>query len=48
MAEKVEELLAQAGALLPRRPSPAEAFEAQAKGRCSSTSAGMISAAPAG
>jgi 3-mercaptopyruvate sulfurtransferase SseA len=32
MAEKVEELLAQARALLPRRPSPAEAFEAQAKG----------------
>ena len=32
MAEKVEELLAQAGALLPRRPSAAEAFEAQAKG----------------
>jgi hypothetical protein len=34
MAEKVEELLAQARALLPRRPSPAEAFAAQAKGRC--------------
>src|SRR5215813_2203219 len=32
MAEKVEELLAQAGALLPHRPSPAEAFEAQANG----------------
>jgi rhodanese-related sulfurtransferase len=32
MAEKVEELLAQARALLPRRPSPAEALEAQAKG----------------
>jgi rhodanese-related sulfurtransferase len=32
MAEKVEELLAQARALLPCRPSPAEAFEAQAKG----------------
>jgi rhodanese-related sulfurtransferase len=32
MAEKVEELLAQARANLPRRPSPAEAVAAQAKG----------------
>ena len=32
MAAKVEELLAQARALLPHRPSPAEAVEAQAKG----------------
>jgi rhodanese-related sulfurtransferase len=32
MAEKVEELLAQARARLPRRPSPAEAFAAQANG----------------
>ena len=32
MAENVEELLAQARALLPHRPSPAEALEAQARG----------------
>jgi hypothetical protein len=32
MAEKLEDLLAQARALLPCRPSPAEALEAQAKG----------------
>src|SRR5262249_57359638 len=32
MAEKVEELLAQARALLPGRPSPAEALAAQARG----------------
>ena len=32
MAEKVEELLAQARALLPGRPSPAEALAAQANG----------------
>jgi rhodanese-related sulfurtransferase len=32
MAEKVEELLAQARAVLPHRLSPAEAFEAQGKG----------------
>jgi rhodanese-related sulfurtransferase len=32
MAEKVQELLAEARALLPRRLSPAEALEAQAKG----------------
>ena len=32
MAEKVEDLLAQARALLPRRPSPAEALAAQANG----------------
>jgi rhodanese-related sulfurtransferase len=32
MAEKVEDLLARARASLPRRPSPAEAFEAQARG----------------
>ena len=32
MAEKAEELLAQASALLRHRPSPAEALEAQARG----------------
>src|SRR5690348_9728204 len=32
MAEKVQELLAEARALLPHRLSPAEALEAQAKG----------------
>ncbi len=32
MAETVEELLAEARAVLPRRLSPAEAFEAQANG----------------
>ncbi len=32
MAKTVEDLLAEARARLPHRPSPAEAFEAQAKG----------------
>ena len=32
MAKTVEELLAEARAMLPHRPSPAEAFEAQANG----------------
>jgi hypothetical protein len=48
MAEKVEELLAQARALLPCRPSPAEAFEAQAKGALLIDIRGMISAALTG
>ena len=44
-AKTVDELLAQARATLPHRPSPVEALQAQASGACSSTSAKTTSGA---
>jgi hypothetical protein len=48
MAKTVDELLSEARALLPSRPSPAEAWRRRRTARCWSTFAVMISAVRTG